>query len=150
MTGLWRRFRSDQRGVSAIEAGIALPVLILALCGTLEFGLNVYNRQQLQAAVQAGVQYALYNPTDTTGVKNAISGALPTNANAVISTPTFVCECNNGTSINCSPMGSCSSGSPRKIMVLQVTRSPIQLVSYLIGLRPSTLKATGAVTVPSS
>jgi Flp pilus assembly protein TadG len=148
--GLVRRFIADRGGVSAIEAGIALPLLGLALSGTLEFGLNVYNRQQLQAAVQAGVQYALTNPSDTSGVQAAITAALPANANATVATPTYVCECNNGTSISCSPLGSCSSGVPRKIMTLTVTRAPVQLVSYLIGLRPSILRATGAVNVPAS
>jgi Flp pilus assembly protein TadG len=150
MIGLWRGLRRDQRGVSVIEAAIALPVLALALCGTLEFGLNVYNRQQLQAAIQAGLQYALYYPQDTAGVKSAISSALPSGANAVVAAPTYVCECTNGTSITCSPMGTCSTGSPRKIMVLEVTRSPMMLVSYLIGQRPSILKATGSITVPVS
>jgi Flp pilus assembly protein TadG len=150
MIDLWHSFRRDQRGVSAIEAAIALPVLALALCGTLEFGLNVYNRQQLQAAVQAGIQYALYYPQDTAGVQSAISNALPSSANAEVAAPTFVCECTNGTSIACNPMGTCSTGSPRKIMVVQVTRAPVMLVSYLIGLRPSTLKATGSIAVPAS
>lgn len=148
---LWRRFARDRRGVSAIEAGIAMPVLALALCGTLEFGLNVYNRQQLQAAVQAGVQYALFNPNDTAGVQSAISAALPTSAGAVVATPTYVCECTDGTSISCSPLGSCGSGtSARRIMTMSVSRDPVQLVSYLIGLRPTTLTASGAVTVPTS
>ncbi|MCW5744625.1 MAG: hypothetical protein KIT36_00310 [Alphaproteobacteria bacterium] len=125
--------------------------MALALCGTLEFGLNVYNRQQLQAAIQAGVQYALFNPNDTAGVKTAISAALPVAANAVVATPTYVCECTDGTSISCSPLGTCGAGtSARRIMTMSVTRDPIKLVSYLIGLRPSTLKATGAVTVPTS
>jgi Flp pilus assembly protein TadG len=147
---LLRRLRSDRRGVTAIEAAISLPVLMLALCGVLEFGLNVYNRQQLQAAVQAGVQYALYNPTDTAGVQSAMSAALPAGAGATIDTPTYVCECNNGTSITCTPLGTCESGTPRKIMSIGVSRAPVQLVSYLVGLRPTTLRATGAVTVPAS
>ena len=150
LLGLWRRLGADQRGVSAIEAAIALPILALALAGTLEFGLNVYNRQQLQAAVQAGVQYALRNPNDTTGVQSAITAALPTDAGATVATPTYACECNDGTAVTCNPLGTCSTGSARRIMSMSVTRAPIQLVSMLIGLRPSTLRATGAVTVPPS
>ncbi len=150
LLGSWRRLGADQRGVSAIEAAIALPVLALALAGTLEFGLNVYNRQQLQAAVQAGVQYALRNPNDTAGVQSAITAALPADAGATVTTPTYACECNDGTAIACNPLGSCTQGSGRRIMSVTVTRPPIQLVSMLIGLRPSTLRASGAVTVPPS
>lgn len=148
---MFRRLLHDRRGVSAIEAAIALPVLCLALCGTLEFGINVYNRQQLQAAVQAGVQFALFNPNDTTGVRNAISAALPVSAAATVDTPSYVCECTNGTAISCSPMGTCTGGAtPRRIMTMGVSRSPVQLVSMLVGLRPTILRATGAVTVPTS
>ncbi len=147
---LWSRLGADQRGVSAIEAAIALPVLALALCGVLEFGLNVYNRQQLQVAVQAGMQFALRNPNDTTGIMSAISAALPASANATVSTPTYVCECSNGAQISCSPMGTCSVGAPRRIMTVSVSRLPVALVSMLVGLRPTTLQAQGAITVPPS
>jgi Flp pilus assembly protein TadG len=150
IVALWRRFLADRRGISALEAAIALPVLALALAGTLEFGINIYNRQQLQAAVQAGVQYALYNPTDTAGVQSAIAAALPADVGVSVATPSYVCECNNGTAIACNPLGTCAVGSPRKIMTLSVTRPPVQLVSYLIGLRPTILKASGAVNVPAS
>lgn len=148
---LFRRLAHDRRGVSAIEAGIAMPVLALALCGTLEFGINVYNRQQLQQAVQAGVQYALFNPNDTTGVQNAISSALPAGAGATVDTPAYVCECTNGAAISCSPLGTCSGGATaRRVMTMSVSRAPVQLVSYLVGIRPSILRASGAVTVPTS
>jgi Flp pilus assembly protein TadG len=150
LLALMRRLGADRSGISAIEAAISLPVLLLALCGVLEFGLNVYNRQQLQAAVQAGVQYALHNPTDTTGVQAAITAALPTDAGATVDTPTYACECNDGTSIACSPLGTCASGTPRKVMSVSVSRAPVQLVSYLVGYRPTILRASGAVTVPAS
>jgi Flp pilus assembly protein TadG len=150
IVALWRRFLADRRGISALEAAIALPVLALALAGTLEFGINIYNRQQLQAAVQAGVQYALYNPTDTAGVQSTIAAALPADVGVSVSTPSYVCECNDGTTIACNPLGTCAVGSPRKIMTMSVTRPPVQLVSYLIGLRPTILRASGAVNVPAS
>lgn len=147
----FRRLRHDRRGVSAIEAAIAMPVLGLALCGTVEFGINVYNRQQLQQAIQAGVQYALFNPNDTAGVTSAISSALPASAGATVDPPAYVCECTDGTSISCSPLGTCSGGATaRRVMTMSVSSPPVQLVSYLVGIRPTILRASGAVTVPTS
>ena len=104
---------------------------------------------QVQVA-PPGVQDALHNPTDTTGVQAAITAALPTDAGATVDTPTYACECNDGTSIACSPMGTCASGTPRKVMSVSVSRAPVLLVSYLVGYRPTILRATGAVTVPAS
>lgn len=144
-----RRLSADCRGVSAIETALVLPMLVLLLCGGLEFGLNVYNRQQLQGAVQAGMQYALRNPNDTNGIMSAVSMALPNNAGVVVSTPTYVCECNNGTQISCAPLGTCQSGTPRRIMTVSVSRPATALpLPILDGIRPSVLQARGAVTVP--
>lgn len=145
-----RRLRVDRRGVSAIEAALVLPLLALALCGVLEFGLNVYNRQQLQAAVQSGMQYALHNPNDTAGIMSAVSLALPASAGVVVNTPTYACECNNGVSISCSPLGNCQSGTPRRIMTVSVSRPPVALLPMIDSLRPSILQARGAITVPPS
>jgi L-cystine uptake protein TcyP (sodium:dicarboxylate symporter family) len=62
-----------------------------------------------------------------------------------------VCDCTDGASISCSPIGTCGGGATaRRVMTMSVTRAPVQLVSMLVGMRPSILRATGAVTVPTS
>ena len=148
--GLLHRLAMDRRGVSALEAAIALPVLSLALAGVLEFGINVYNRQQLQAAVQAGVHYALRNPDNTQDIGNTVLGALPASAGATLDPAlthgvTYSCECNDGTVIMCG--STCAQGNPRRIVTIKVKRSPVQLVSRLVGYRPSELAAQGSVNV---
>jgi Flp pilus assembly protein TadG len=52
-------FRSNQKGVASVEFAIVIPILILLICGTIEFGLLFYNKQVLanasREAVRAGI-----------------------------------------------------------------------------------------------
>lgn len=141
------RLRADQTGVSFIEAAIVLPILTMVLVGTAEFGMNYFNKSQLQAAVNAGAQYALRNPTDTAGSQSAITAALPTTVTGVTTTATFACECNNGTAVSCTT-GTCTSGTVRKIMTLTATRNTVRvLTATQAWTLPATITATAAVSV---
>ena len=140
------RFRADQTGASFLEAAIALPILCLVLGATAEFGVNYFNKSQLQAAVNAGAQYALRNPTDSAGSQAAITAALPSGVTGVTTSATYACECNNGTAVSCTT-GSCSSGSVRKIMTLTATRNTVRILSNKSWSLPNTITVTAAVSV---
>lgn len=141
------RLRADQAGASFIEMAIALPILVLVLGGTAEFGVNYFNKSQLQAAVNAGAQYALRNPTDTAGSRAAITAALPATVTGVTTTATFACECNNGTAVSCTT-GTCTSGTVRKIMTLTATRNSVRILSNVQAWSlPTSITVTAAVSV---
>jgi Flp pilus assembly protein TadG len=141
------RLRADQAGASFIEAALALPILVLVLGGTAEFGVNYFNKSQLQAAVNAGAQYALRNPTDTSGSQAAITAALPASVTGVTTTATFACECNNGTAVSCTT-GTCTSGTVRRIMTLTATRNTVRILSNnTVWTLPTTVTVTAAVSV---
>ncbi len=141
------RLRADQAGTSFLEAAIALPILCLVLGGTAEFGVNYFNKSQLQAAVNAGAQYALRNPTDSAGAQSAITAALPSTVTGVTTSATFACECNNGTAVSCTT-GSCTSGTVRKIMTLTATRNTVRiLTANQVWSLPTTITVTAAVSV---
>jgi Flp pilus assembly protein TadG len=141
------RLRADQGGASFIEAALALPILCLVLGATAEFGINYFNKSQLQSAVNAGAQYALRNPTDTSGSQSAITAALPSGITGVTTTATFACECNNGTAVSCTT-GTCTSGTRRKIMTLTATRNTVRILSNMqTWTLPSSVTVTAAVSV---
>lgn len=147
MRRLVARLRADETGASFIEAALALPILALVLGATAEFGVNYFNKSQLQSAVNAGAQYALRNPTDTAGSQSAITAALPTSVTGVTTTATFACECNNGTAVSCTT-GTCTSGTVRRIMTLSATRNAIRILSNnTVWSLPSTITVTAAVSV---
>lgn len=141
------RLRADQAGASFIEAAIALPILCLVLGATAEFGVNYFNKSQLQAAVNAGAQYALRNPTDSAGSQSAITAALPSGVTGVTTSATYACECNNGTAVSCTT-GSCSSGTVRKIMTLTATRNTVRILTGgQVWSLPTSITVTAAVSV---
>ncbi len=60
-----RRRRS--RGQTIPEFAMVLPVLLLLLLGTVDFGGYFGTRLSVQNAVRAGVSYAVVNPTNWSG-----------------------------------------------------------------------------------
>jgi Flp pilus assembly protein TadG len=48
--------RHPQRGASAVEFAVVLPVLILILFGTIEFGLFMFNKQVITNASREGAR----------------------------------------------------------------------------------------------
>jgi len=58
-------FRVNQKGVASVEFAVVLPLLMLLICGSIEFGVLFYNKQVVinasREAVRAGI----------TGVGNA-------------------------------------------------------------------------------
>jgi Flp pilus assembly protein TadG len=73
-----RAFAAARDGVAAIEFAILGTVLALILVCTLDLGLGIYEQMQVQAAAQAGAQYAAEHGFDanriTTIVQTAASG----------------------------------------------------------------------------
>ena len=97
---MYHNFLRDQRGVAALEfmlIALGLLTLIFAVWG---FGDVTQRQVALHSAVRAGGEYARFFPTDTTGIQNAVTNALPSGL-TLSATPTVTCSC-NGTTTSCS------------------------------------------------
>jgi Flp pilus assembly protein TadG len=95
-----RNFLRDQRGVAAFEFILIGFVLITVLFAAAGFG-NVAQQQiAIQTAVRAGGEYARFFPTDSTGIENAVTNALPSGL-TLSGTPTVTCSC-AGAATDCS------------------------------------------------
>jgi Flp pilus assembly protein TadG len=62
-----RRRRSLTRGQTIAEFAMVLPVLLLLLLGSVDFGGYFGTRMSVQNAVRAGVSYAVVNPQNWSG-----------------------------------------------------------------------------------
>lgn len=51
-----RSLRRDRRGISAVEFGLVVPVLLLALLGLLDLGYNMYTAAILEGSIQAAAR----------------------------------------------------------------------------------------------
>jgi Flp pilus assembly protein TadG len=76
---LVRSLRRDRRGATAVEFALILPVLMVALAGLADYGLMVYDSDELENAARTGAQYALSSSAaanDDTGIQSAALAAL--------------------------------------------------------------------------
>jgi Flp pilus assembly protein TadG len=55
--------RLDERGASAVEFAILLPVLMLVLFGTIDFGMVMYSREVLTNASREGARAGIVQQT---------------------------------------------------------------------------------------
>jgi Flp pilus assembly protein TadG len=64
MKRIWRRLfgLSSERGAALVEFALVVPLLMLMMCATIDFGLAVYTLNNLTAAVREGGRYAATLP----------------------------------------------------------------------------------------
>lgn len=131
MAGAREHFPRDRRGVSALELALLGPMLAFTLLATLDLGGALQQSLLLQQAVRAGALYAVQWPTDTTGITNAISAALPYGMSATVDTPTTSCTCwSSGGGVVGDTCGTtCPSGSAQSYLTLTASKtySPLLL-----------------------
>jgi Flp pilus assembly protein TadG len=58
----------NQKGVAMVEFAIALPLILLLLCGTIEFGVLFYNKQVITNASREGARAGI-SGIDNTAIK---------------------------------------------------------------------------------
>lgn len=75
-----RRTRGSEQGQAAVEFALVLPILMLFLFGTIEFGNAFWTYQQVSAAASEGARKAAVSrssPTRTADIQGAIQAASP-------------------------------------------------------------------------
>ena len=106
-----RRASECVAGVAAIEFAIIAPVLVLAVLCTVDLGLAIYRKMQVENAARAGAEYALLNGFSTTVISSAVMQATGLSGINASPAPTQFCGCasNSGIStIDCS--STCAGG----------------------------------------
>jgi hypothetical protein len=88
----YHHFLRDQRGTAALELVWILPLLFLILYAVMIIGDAAQRQIAIQSAVRAGGEYARFFPTDSAGIKSAITNALPPGW-TLSGTPTVTCTC---------------------------------------------------------
>jgi Flp pilus assembly protein TadG len=109
MRALWR---SAPRGGAIVEFALVMPFLVGLAVGLFDLGFGLWESMQVQAAAEAGAQYAALNSLNTwnaTAIATAVASA--TGASGVTATPvpSQVCGCTNSNILT--PVGSPTGGS---------------------------------------
>jgi Flp pilus assembly protein TadG len=128
-------------GSSLVELAFVMPVLVLVLMGTADFGRAYTVAIQVQSAAEAGALYGSQNSTDTAGMITAakLDGS---SVKGIAATAVYGCECPDGTSASasCGTLPTCSANTVNYIDV-GVSATYVPLLPYP-GIR-STFALTG-------
>lgn len=123
---LKQRPRGKSKGQALAEFAISLPIILLVVGITVDFGRVYYYDLAIRDASFAAARYAGMNPLDDTGIKNAAVNAAPsgvlTTGAVTISTP-LVTGCD----------GSRISGCPLQISVSYVFSPITPIITVLTG-----------------
>jgi Flp pilus assembly protein TadG len=118
----------DERGASLVELAVILPLFLLLLAGAMDFGRAYFLAVEIAGAARAGAEYGAQNPSDTAGITKAVQVDAPDVAGLSVGTPTYGCECSDGTlfSGSCTAKPSCTYNVVYRVTVtVSATYKPI-------------------------
>lgn len=106
------RTARDQGGAIAVEFGIVAPMLAVIIVPLVDLGMGAYRQMQVEAAAQAGAEYAAVHGWDSTGIQNVVTGATGLSGISASPAPSQSCGCASGTTLSNATCGStCADGS---------------------------------------
>lgn len=82
-----RSSAQNERGQSLIELAVSLPVMILILLGTIDFGMAIFSYAILRDAAQEGALYGSFNPANKIEIENRARNISPRGNKEVFSSP---------------------------------------------------------------
>jgi Flp pilus assembly protein TadG len=134
----------DRSGSTLVEMAFALPVLVFLLGGVIEYGMLMNRASMLENAMWAGAQYAVTQPTDASGIRNAMTSATNLPVATVTATATSFCECPNGTTINCA--ATCAGPvTPYRMVSLQLTATHQPMIGLYGHMIPASVSRSMVV-----
>jgi Flp pilus assembly protein TadG len=109
--------RADQAS-SLLEIAMAMPLLLVTLLGAVDLGRGYFLAMEIAGAANAGAEYGSQNPTDITGMKTAAT-VDATDVPNLVASPTYGCECSDGTSFSasCASTPSCATNVVYRVSV---------------------------------
>lgn len=157
-----RAFQGREAGVALVEFAIAIPVLIMALIGLIEYGRYAYFVIEVGNAAHAGAQYGAQSASTGANITAMKYAAIQDGQNSIYPLTLTsvaarnVCACWTGTTENPSPPTAAQCGPPpppctagRQVTYAQVTVTGTisPLFNYsLLGL-PSSWTVTRTATI---
>lgn len=77
----------SEKGQSLIELAVTLPIILLILLGTIDFGMALFSYSIIRDAAQEGALYGSFNPSNDAEIENRARNILPRSDEDVFSSP---------------------------------------------------------------
>ena len=141
-----QRMLGKEEGSSMVELALVTPMMVLLLLAAIDFARAYYLSMELVGAAHAGAEYGITSHTDTAGMKAAAQADAPDVPNLSVTTPTWGCECSDGTgsSASCSSKPTCATNM---VYWVKVKASSTYTTIYPWKGIPSQLTITQTATV---
>ncbi len=78
---------ANERGQSLVELAVSLPVMILLLLGTVDFGMAIFSYAIIRDAAQEGALYGSFNPGNKAEIENRARYISPHGEDLIFSSP---------------------------------------------------------------
>jgi Flp pilus assembly protein TadG len=132
------RHSSSARGAALVELAVALPLLVLVIVGTIDFGRVFYMAMVLQNAARAGAQYGANSSgaaSDVPGMQNAAKTSAAFNIGTISAFASESCMCanDNGALSATSPANDCSNACTGNHLVISVTVTAASTFTLISG-----------------
>jgi Flp pilus assembly protein TadG len=99
-------------GAISIEFAVFAPTLVVMLVCSLDLGMGIYRKMQVQNAAQAGAAYAILHGFMASSIQNAVTSATSFSGVSASPAPNEFCGCASTTGVTAATCGStCSGGS---------------------------------------
>lgn len=117
-------------GAALVELAIVTPLLLLLLMGSVDFGSAYHAALEVTNAAHSGAEYGSQNPSDAAGITAAAKQGAPSLSNLTVTTPTWGCECSDGSSYtaNCATTPTCSANASRGSNVVHRVQVKVSVV----------------------
>ena len=106
---LARSLGQDVRGVIAVEFAIIVPGLLLLMVCTIDLGMGIYRKMQVESAAQAGAEYAIAHGFSAS-IPNAVVNATTFSGVTASPAPAQFCGCASSTGVTSAGCGSTCAG----------------------------------------
>ena len=87
------KFSRDERGVSAVEFALVVPVLLICLLGVVDIGNVVFKRADMESALRSGVQYFMNGGDDLAKARDVVNESWTTKPAGVTVVADRFCLC---------------------------------------------------------
>jgi len=137
------------RGAVSVEFVIIAPTLALMLACTLDLGVGIYRKMQVQNAAQAGAAYAVLHGFTASSIQNAVTSATNFAGVSASPTPNEFCGCASSSGVTAATCAStCSSGSsPGTYVTVSAQGTYSTLLPYPIVPNSYSLSAQATVRI---
>jgi Flp pilus assembly protein TadG len=123
-----RRLILDKSGVSTLEFGLLVPILIMFIVGGADYGLAMFKQLEMRSAARAGAQHAILSRShDSTNIQSIVENATNLTSTDITVTSTAFCQCVDGSTVTCG--ASCDDGSAnREFVTVTVAHTYVPLL----------------------